>query len=37
LPALPALREASARWARNAARRRDLAARLVDFVAEKLY
>ena len=36
LPALPALREATARWARNAAGRRDLAARLVEFVAGKL-
>jgi uncharacterized repeat protein (TIGR03837 family) len=37
LPALPALREAAARWARHTAGRRDLAARLVDFVAGKLY
>jgi 8-oxo-dGTP pyrophosphatase MutT (NUDIX family) len=31
-----ALREATARWARNAASRRDLASGLVEFVAGKL-
>jgi uncharacterized repeat protein (TIGR03837 family) len=36
LPTLPALRDAAARWVRNAASRRDLAALLVDFVAGKL-
>ncbi|RPH42549.1 MAG: elongation factor P maturation arginine rhamnosyltransferase EarP [Burkholderiales bacterium] len=37
IPALPALRDASARWARANAARPDLAARLAEFVAGKLY
>jgi uncharacterized repeat protein (TIGR03837 family) len=37
LEALPALRDASARWARSQAAHPDLAARLVGFVTDKLY
>ncbi|RPH42014.1 MAG: DUF2331 family protein, partial [Burkholderiales bacterium] len=37
IPALPALRDASARWARANGARPDLATRLAEFVAGKLY